>query len=129
MRNEEGLAFHLHIKEGDVGRYVLLPGDPARCEKIARYFDHPHFVAQNREYVTWSGSLLGEKVSVVSTGIGCPDHVVVGRAGCQARVAVRRHAGAQRGDVGVRPAARRAARDDEVRLVGRVVGPRQVDLR
>ena len=76
MRNEEGLAFHLHIKEGDVGRYVLLPGDPSRCEKIARYFDAPHFVAQNREYVTWTGSLLGEKVSVVSTGIGCPSAAI-----------------------------------------------------
>jgi uridine phosphorylase len=72
MRNEKGLAFHLHIKEGDVGRYVLLPGDPARCEKIAAYFESPHFVAQNREYVTWTGTLAGEKVSVVSTGIGCP---------------------------------------------------------
>ena len=76
MKNEEGLAFHLHIKEGDIGRYVLLPGDPARCEKIARYFDDPHFVAQNREYVTWSGTLLGEKVSVVSTGIGCPSTAI-----------------------------------------------------
>lgn len=76
MRNEEGLAFHLHIKEGDVGRYILLPGDPGRCEKIARYFEHPSFVAQNREYVTWSGSLLGEKVSVVSTGIGCPSTAI-----------------------------------------------------
>jgi uridine phosphorylase len=76
MRNEEGLAFHLHIKEGDVGRYVLLPGDPARCEKIARYFDNPHFVAQNREYVTWTGTLFGEKVSVVSTGIGCPSAAI-----------------------------------------------------
>ncbi len=76
MKNEEGLAFHLHIKEGDIGRYVLLPGDPARCEKIARYFDDPHFVAQNREYVTWSGTLLGEKVSVVSTGIGCPSAAI-----------------------------------------------------
>lgn len=76
MRNEEGLVFHLHIKEGDVGRYVLLPGDPARCEKIARYFDEAHFVAQNREYVTWTGSLLGEKVSVVSTGIGCPSAAI-----------------------------------------------------
>lgn len=76
MRNEEGLAFHLHIKEGDVGRYVLLPGDPARCEKIARYFDSPHFVAQNREYVTWTGTLLGEKVSTVSTGIGCPSTAI-----------------------------------------------------
>ena len=76
MRNEEGLAFHLHIKEGDVGRYILLPGDPGRCEKIAAYFDDPHFVAQNREYVTWTGMLLGEKVSVVSTGIGCPSAAI-----------------------------------------------------
>lgn len=76
MKNEEGLAFHLHIKDGDIGRYVLLPGDPARCEKIAAYFDHPHFVAQNREFVTWTGTLLGEKVSVVSTGIGCPSTAI-----------------------------------------------------
>jgi uridine phosphorylase len=76
MRNQEGLAFHLHVKEGDVGRYVLLPGDPARCEKIAGYFDSPYFVAQNREYVTWTGTLLGEKVSVVSTGIGCPSTAI-----------------------------------------------------
>ncbi len=76
MRNEEGLAFHLHIKEGDVGRYVLLPGDPGRCEKIAAHFDNPHFMAQNREYVTWTGTLLGEKVSVVSTGIGCPSTAI-----------------------------------------------------
>ncbi|MEL7589878.1 MAG: uridine phosphorylase [Anaerolineaceae bacterium] len=76
MKNEEGQAFHLHIKEGDIGRYVLLPGDPARCEKIAQYFDQPHFVAQNREYVTWTGTLQGEKVSVVSTGIGCPSTAI-----------------------------------------------------
>lgn len=76
MRNEQGLAFHLHLKEGDVGRYVLLPGDPGRCEKIARFFHQPHFVAQNREYVTWTGTLLGEKVSVVSTGIGCPSTAI-----------------------------------------------------
>lgn len=76
MRNEEGLAFHLHIKEGDVGRYVLLPGDPGRCAKIAPFFDNAHFVAQNREYVTWTGTLLGEKVSVVSTGIGCPSTAI-----------------------------------------------------
>lgn len=76
MRNEEGLAFHLHIKEGDIGRYVLMPGDPARCEKIAAFFDDAHFVAQNREYVTWTGTLLGEKVSAVSTGIGCPSTAI-----------------------------------------------------
>ena len=76
MRNEEGLAFHLHIKEGDIGRYILLPGDPGRCEKIARFFDSPVFIASNREYTTWTGTLLGEKVSVVSTGIGCPSTAI-----------------------------------------------------
>jgi uridine phosphorylase len=76
MRNEQGLAFHLHIREGDIGRYVLLPGDPGRCEKIAAFFDQPGFIAQNREYVTWTGKLLDEKVSVVSTGIGCPSTAI-----------------------------------------------------
>ncbi|MBA4420915.1 MAG: uridine phosphorylase [Anaerolinea sp.] len=76
MKNEEGKQFHLHITHGDVGGYVLLPGDPGRCEKIAAYFDDAHFVAQNREYVIWTGTLLGEKVSVASTGIGCPSTAI-----------------------------------------------------
>lgn len=62
--------FHLNIGPGDVGRYCLLPGDPGRCEKIAAYFDNPVKVMSNREYTTYTGTLLGEKVSVVSTGIG-----------------------------------------------------------
>lgn len=64
--------FHINCKAGDVGRYCLLPGDPGRCEKIAKYFDDPVHVMTNREYVTYTGTLLGEKVSVVSTGIGGP---------------------------------------------------------
>jgi uridine phosphorylase len=68
----DGPQHHIQLKAGDVGRYVLLPGDPGRCELIASYFDDAKFVAQNREYVTYTGTLLGEKVSVVSTGIGCP---------------------------------------------------------
>ena len=66
------VQYHVHLKKGDVGRYVILPGDPKRCEKIAQYFDNPQFVADNREYVTYSGFLDGEKVSVTSTGIGGP---------------------------------------------------------
>ena len=69
---EHELQFHIKCKEGDVGRYVLLPGDPGRCEKIAAYFDEPHFVSSNREYTIYTGTLLGEKVSVCSTGIGGP---------------------------------------------------------
>ena len=64
--------YHIGVGKGDVGRYVILPGDPGRCEKIAKYFDDPVKVAQNREYTTYTGTLEGETVSVVSTGIGGP---------------------------------------------------------
>ena len=68
--------YHIHCAEGDVGRYVILPGDPGRCEKIAELFDDAHFVSQNREYTIYTGTLLGEKVSVCSTGIGGPPPAV-----------------------------------------------------
>jgi uridine phosphorylase len=71
-----GVVEHLRLRPGDVGRYVLLPGDPGRCEPIAAHFDGARHVATNREYVTWTGTLLGEKVSVVSTGIGCPSAAI-----------------------------------------------------
>ena len=64
--------FHINCVEGDVGRYVLLPGDPGRCEAIARHFDDPVHIGMNREYNIYTGYLLGEKVSVCSTGIGGP---------------------------------------------------------
>lgn len=64
------------MKKGDVGRYVFLPGDPGRCEKIASNFDDPQLIANNREYKTYTGTLLGEKVSVTSTGIGCPSAAI-----------------------------------------------------
>lgn len=67
---------HINMKAGDVGRYVLLPGDPGRSEKIAQYFDNPRFVTSNREYVTYTGTLLGEQVSVTSTGIGGPSTAI-----------------------------------------------------
>lgn len=47
-----GYQYHIHLKEGDVGRYVILPGDPGRCEKIAAYFDDARQVAYNREYLS-----------------------------------------------------------------------------
>ena len=67
-----GMQFHIRCKEGDVGRYCFLPGDPGRCEAIAKHFDNPVHVGMNREYNIWNGTLLGEKVTVCSTGIGGP---------------------------------------------------------
>ena len=67
-----GKQFHIHCVEGDVGRYVFLPGDPGRCESIAAHFDDPVHIGMNREYNIYTGRLLGQKVSVCSTGIGGP---------------------------------------------------------
>ncbi len=67
-----GKQYHIGVGEGDVGRYVLLPGDPKRCEKIAAYFDEPQLAGDSREFVTYTGYLDGVKVSVTSTGIGGP---------------------------------------------------------
>ena len=69
---EEGLQYHLQIRKGDVGRYVIMPGDPKRCARIAGYFDDARLVADSREYITYTGYLDGEMVSVTSTGIGGP---------------------------------------------------------
>ena len=74
--HEHELQFHIQCGQGDVGRYCILPGDPGRCEKIAAYFDNPVKVQSNREYTTYTGTLLGEKVSVCSTGIGGPSAVI-----------------------------------------------------
>ena len=60
------------MAEGEVGKYVILPGDPKRCEKIAAYFDDARLIADSREYITYTGYLEGVKVSVTSTGIGGP---------------------------------------------------------
>ncbi len=72
----EGKLYHIQVGKGDIGRYVILPGDPKRCEKIARYFDNPQLVADSREYVTYTGTLDGVKVSVTSTGIGGPSAAI-----------------------------------------------------
>lgn len=68
----EGVEYHVNMRKGDVGRYVLLPGDPKRCSRIAAYFDDAKLVSDSREFVTYTGYLDGEKVSVTSTGIGGP---------------------------------------------------------
>lgn len=69
---DQGKQYHIQVGKGEVGRYVILPGNPKRCEKIAKYLDDPELIADNREYVTYTGTLDGVKVSVTSTGIGGP---------------------------------------------------------
>ena len=67
-----GTQYHIGLRPGDVGEYVILPGDPKRCAKIAKYFDDPVLVGDSREFLTYTGTIDGVKVSVTSTGIGGP---------------------------------------------------------
>lgn len=76
MWEQDGKMYHIQCKKGEVGRYVLLPGDPFRTDQIARYLDEPKLIAHNREHKTWTGMLDGEKVTVTSTGMGCPSTAI-----------------------------------------------------
>ncbi|MCI5649801.1 MAG: uridine phosphorylase [Fusicatenibacter sp.] len=69
---DASLQYHIQVGQGQVGRYVIMPGDPKRCIKIAQYLENPVLIADNREFVTYTGTLDGRKVSVTSTGIGGP---------------------------------------------------------
>ena len=68
--------YHIHLKPGDIGKYVLLPGDPARSDRVAKYLDNAEFVAENREHRTFTGYYKGVKISVTSTGMGCPSATI-----------------------------------------------------
>ena len=76
LQTEDGRMYHVGLAIGDIGRYVIMPGDPKRCSAIARHFDNAELVADQREYVTYTGYLEGEKVSCTSTGIGGPSTAI-----------------------------------------------------
>lgn len=71
-----GKQYHTGVSPEDIGKYVIMPGDPKRCAKIAEFFDDAKLVADSREYVTYTGTLDGVKVSVTSTGIGGPSAAI-----------------------------------------------------
>ena len=70
------LQYHLKCKSGDIAPYVLLPGDPGRVEVVASFWDQAEKIAQNREYVTYTGTYKGAPISCTSTGIGCPSTAI-----------------------------------------------------
>ncbi|MDR2665479.1 MAG: uridine phosphorylase [Oscillospiraceae bacterium] len=69
-------SYHVGLDDARGARYAILPGDPGRVESIAELLDRPRFLAQNREYTTWIGEVLGEPVLVTSTGIGGPSAAI-----------------------------------------------------
>lgn len=72
----DDLLYHINLSKKDTAKYAIIPGDPGRVEKIAAFLDNPKEVAFNREYKTFEGYLEGEKVLVVSTGIGGPSTAI-----------------------------------------------------
>lgn len=68
--------YHIGFNDEHNAKYVLLPGDPGRVEKIAQELDNPRFYHQNREYTTWIGQICGENVLVMSTGMGGPSTAI-----------------------------------------------------
>ena len=68
--------YHVGFDDSHGAKYVILPGDPGRVEKIAQFLDEPHFYCQHREYTTWLGKVDGETVMVMSTGMGGPSTAI-----------------------------------------------------
>ncbi len=68
--------YHIHVSPGEIGKYVLLPGDPARSDRVAAYLDDAKLIANNREHRTFTGFYKGVKISVTSTGMGCPSAAI-----------------------------------------------------
>ena len=71
-----GRQYHLRVSPGEVSRYVLLPGDPARSSLISSLWDEASLVAENREFRTYTGVYKGVRLSVTSTGIGAPSAAI-----------------------------------------------------
>jgi uridine phosphorylase len=70
--DEQGAVYHLRLRKGDISKYVLLPGDPGRVDRIASFWEQPEQVADYREYRTMRGIYKGVQIAATSTGIGCP---------------------------------------------------------
>lgn len=68
--------YHIGLGHDHGAKYAILPGDPGRVEKIAAHLDNPSYLARNREYTSWIGELEGEKVLVMSTGMGGPSTAI-----------------------------------------------------
>ncbi|MBR3439075.1 MAG: nucleoside phosphorylase, partial [Clostridia bacterium] len=73
---DDSLQYHIMLGKKDGAKYAILPGDPGRTQLIASFFDSSEEVAFNREFRTFAGTLDGERVLVVSTGIGAPSAAI-----------------------------------------------------
>jgi len=91
MLKTDEKQYHIGVGVGEIGKYCILPGDPARCEKIVSFLENPTHLCMNREYNIWNGYLCGELVTVCSTGIGGPSTAIAVEElyACGARTMIR----------------------------------------
>ena len=75
-KTQNAKQYHIHLSPGDIGKYVLLPGDPKRSDRVAKYLDNAELKADNREHRSFTGFYKGVKISVTSTGMGCPSAAI-----------------------------------------------------
>jgi uridine phosphorylase len=65
-----GKQYHIACEQGDLAEYLLLPGDPDRVPKIAKFWNSAKEVSSNREFRSFTGTYKGVPVSALSSGIG-----------------------------------------------------------
>jgi uridine phosphorylase len=68
--NEDGSVYHLNLLPEDIADKILLVGDPDRVPRVSKYFDTIEIRKNKREFYTHTGTLRGERITVMSTGIG-----------------------------------------------------------
>lgn len=69
---ENGRMYHVRVSSEEVGKYVILAGDPERIKVIADQLDKPYKVSEHREFTIYNGFVEKELVTACSTGIGGP---------------------------------------------------------
>ncbi len=75
--NDDGSAFHLHVKPEQLADKVILVGDPGRVPVVAAHFQTRECEVESREFRTITGTYKGKRLTVVSTGIGCDNMDIV----------------------------------------------------
>ncbi len=74
--DQSGRQYHIRVAPGEISRYVLLPGDPARTDIISSIWDSRRLIAYHREYKSYTGMYKDTRISTVSTGIGAPSTLI-----------------------------------------------------
>lgn len=75
--NDDGSAFHLHLRPEQLADRVILVGDPGRVSTVASHFENIECEVQSREFHTITGTYKGKRITVQSTGIGCDNIDIV----------------------------------------------------